>query len=155
MQIKGSTHRSAEQGCRLGSCLGWATSFSGAGGTVAARSVADLGWFALERNADGYFFRAWLGVGAARAVVAFLTAGWGIRLASAAMARRAAVSLLLAAPILDILSAVIEFAIVGAMDSRKPCDFRSDSSREPEVPPFSVRLMKSISLPVVASRPAA
>jgi len=51
----------------------------------------------------------------ALAVVGFLAAGWGVRLASAGMAGRAAVWLVLAAPILDILSAVIEFAIVGTL----------------------------------------
>lgn len=83
--------------------------------TGAFWAVMNAGWFGLERNADRYFLQAWLGVGVALAVVGFMADGWGVRLASAGRAGRAAVWLLLAAPILDIFSAVIQFAIVGTL----------------------------------------
>lgn len=83
--------------------------------TGAFWGVMNAGWFALERDADRYFLQAWLGVGVALVVVGFLAAGWGGRLSSAGVAGRAAVWLFLAAPILNILSAVIEFAIVGTL----------------------------------------
>jgi hypothetical protein len=75
----------------------------------------NAGWFALERDADRYLLQAWLGVGVGLAVVGFVAAGWGGRLTSAGSPGRAAARLLVAAPILHILGAVIEFAIVGTL----------------------------------------
>jgi hypothetical protein len=82
-------------------------------GTGAFWGVMNAGRFALERDAGRYLLQAWLGVGVAFVVIGFLAAGWGGHLTSAGIAGRAATWLLAAAPILEIVGELVEFAFIG------------------------------------------
>lgn len=84
-------------------------------GTGAFWGAMNAGWLVVERDAGRYLLQVWLGVGVALVVAGFLAAGWGGRLTSTGIAGRAATWLLVAAPILEIVGELIEFAIIGTL----------------------------------------
>lgn len=89
-----------------------------AGGLLVAAAGAlmgsmNAGWFGLQRDANALF--PFLGLGVALVVAAWAAVGWPAKLWRAGIAGRGAVTLLLFAPALYILSWVIEFAILGTL----------------------------------------
>jgi hypothetical protein len=73
----------------------------------------NAGWFGLERDANALF--PLLGVGAGLVVVGFARSSLTRRLHEAGWLGRAARYLLVVAPVLLILNAVVEFAIFGTL----------------------------------------
>lgn len=73
----------------------------------------NAGWFGLERDAGN--LQAWMGVAVAVVVVAFASCGWGRSLLESGAPGVAAAILLVLAPLLHMVSALIEFAIVGTL----------------------------------------
>lgn len=73
----------------------------------------NAGWFSLSRDANSLF--PLLGLGVAVVVAAWTLAGWPARLWQSGIPGRGAVGLLLAAPLMYILSWLIEFAILGTL----------------------------------------
>lgn len=83
------------------------------GVTGAVWGAKNEGLFGLTRNASD--IQLWLGVGAALVIVGFSLHGWGRRLwAAAPVGPLAAVALILGAA-LNVVSAVIDFAIFGTL----------------------------------------
>ncbi len=96
---------------------GWPRAFGvlGAGAFAAVGAVwgsTNAGWFGLERDAT--HLQAWLGVATAVVVAAFAFGGLGPALIQGGAGTAAAV-FLVAAPLLHVASAVIEFAIFGTL----------------------------------------
>jgi hypothetical protein len=94
---------------RLSALLG-AVLFAAGGATMGSMN-AD--WFGLERDANALF--PLLGVGAGLVVVGFARSNLTRRLHEAGWLGRAARYLLIVAPVLLILNAVVEFAIIGTL----------------------------------------
>jgi hypothetical protein len=94
---------------RLSALLG-AVLFAAGG---AAMGSMNAGWFGLERDANALF--PLLGVGAGLVVVGFARSSLTRRLHEAGWLGRAARYLLVVAPVLLILNAVVEFAIFGTL----------------------------------------
>ena len=84
-------------------------------GSGAFWGAMNAGWLGLERDADRYYLQAWLGLGAGLVVVGFVGSGFCVRLRATGRVGRVARWMLIAAPILYILSAVIQFAIFGTL----------------------------------------
>ena len=94
---------------RLSALLG-AVLFAAGGATMGSMNA---GWFGLERDANALF--PLLGVGAGLVVVGFARSGLTRRLHEAGWLGRTARYLLVVAPVLLILNAVVEFAIFGTL----------------------------------------
>lgn len=73
----------------------------------------NAGWFGLNRDATN--LQAWLGVAAAVVVAAFAFGGLGRALIQGGGLGRTAALFLVAAPLLHVASAVLEFAIFGTL----------------------------------------
>jgi hypothetical protein len=94
---------------RLSALLG-AVLFAAGGATMGSMNA---GWFGLEGDANALF--PLLGVGAGLVVVGFARSSLTRRLQEAGWLGRAARYLLVVAPVLLILNAVVEFAIFGTL----------------------------------------
>jgi hypothetical protein len=94
---------------RLSALLG-ATLFAAGGATMGSMNA---GWFGLERDANSLF--PLLGVGAGLVVVGFARSRLARALHEAGGLGRAARYLLVVAPVLLIMNAVVEFAIFGTL----------------------------------------
>ena len=81
--------------------------------TGAFWGAKNAGWFGLER--DARWLQAGLGVGAALVALAFARVGWKDRLRAAGGAGRAAIALILAGAVLNVVGSAIEFAIFGTL----------------------------------------
>ncbi|MGH8937685.1 MAG: hypothetical protein ACRDXD_15735 [Acidimicrobiia bacterium] len=98
--------------------LGWnrrsalmgAILFAAAGATMGSMNA---GWFGLERNANALF--PLLGVGSGLVVIGFARSDLKLELQRAGGLGRAAGYLLVVAPVLMIVSGLVEFAIVGTL----------------------------------------
>jgi hypothetical protein len=84
--------------------------YGAAGGVWVAKNA---GWFGLARDAGT--LQLWLGVGVALVLVGFGMAGWGDRLRTVGTLGTVAMWLLIAGAGLNVVSALIGFAILGTL----------------------------------------
>jgi hypothetical protein len=73
----------------------------------------NVGWLGVTRDSSN--LQLWLGVGAALVLTGFAMAGWGARLRRAGPLGTAALLTLIAGAALNVVSALIEFAIFGTL----------------------------------------
>ncbi len=95
---------------RLVTALLGALIYAGAGAVMGSQNA---GWFGFERNSNALMPA--IGVGAGLVVAAFATSSLNERLGGSGGAARASQVLLIAGPVMFILSWVIEFAIIGTL----------------------------------------